>query len=870
MSGEVPSAAPASRRRALRGLVSLTLVMACGRIGYDEGAASDGGGRADGAAVGLTDAAPPLGVTSDGGATPDRLPGDSGAPGTDATADLTGSPEAGSALALDRAPELGARDVRVDAPRGDSAESDQVRLTDAALPGSAGDAGPDGAADAPADLPPALPPDGGGAVGDVVPDGPDDARPVFGGDAGIDAPDDAPFGLDATLSGGPDAIPDALADAALSCVTSVTCAAGSFCLAGLCRTATVSTLAGPAAGGSGEADGVLATARLAGPRGITLSSSGRIYFTDSNERVRDVNGGSVSTLAGRGWTGFLDGAAGNALFHTVTGIAVDSNGVVFVADRGNHRIRRIGGGSVSTFAGGGPGYVDGAATEARFMGPVGIAVDAANGFIVSDVGNGNLRRVLADGSTSTLVSGGAAPLDGPFTTARTMNPYGVDFDEQGRVVFTELLRQLVRRADPAAMTLTTLAGSDTAEGSADGQGAAARFRYASGVAVGTDKNIYVADRRNHLIRRVTPTGAVTTFAGSFSGSQDGPRASATFNLPAELAFDSAGTNLYVADEGNHRIRRISLQDNQVTTVVGAGVSGQADGPAAAATFSGPLGLDRTASGRIYIGESRSHLVRILDRATSTISRAAGSGEPGLVNGVPAAARFNEVWGVRVAAEGELILVDKENGCLRSVKAGAVTTLAATPPYSLNDPYDVLVLPDGRLVVAEQEAHKLHIIDATRTTMTLLAGGPRGNADGTGAAARFFDPSGLALDRDGSILVADHSNHLIRRVTLAGVVTTIAGSTVGSADGSALTARFDQPRGLVVGPGGEVYITERGTIRLLENGYVSTVAGDDYLGSADGPGPTARFFQPSGIVLDSDGSLIIADTGNHALRRVTIR
>jgi DNA-binding beta-propeller fold protein YncE len=155
-------------------------------------------------------------------------------------------------------------------------------------------------------------------------------------------------------------------------------------------------------------------------------------------------------------------------------------------------------------------------------------------------------------------------------------------------------------------------------------------------------------------------------------------------------------------------------------------------------------------------------------------------------------------------------------------------------------------------------------------MTLLAGGARGNADGTGAAARFFDPSGLALDRDGSILVADQSNHLIRRVTLAGVVTTIAGSTVGSADGSALAARFDQPRGLVVGPGGEVYITERGTIRLLENGNVSTIAGDDYLGSADGPGPTARFFRPAGIVLDSDGSLIIADSGNHALRRVTIR
>jgi len=268
----------------------------------------------------------------------------------------------------------------------------------------------------------------------------------------------------------------------------------------------------------------------------------------------------VSTLAGSGMVGSTDGTGTAASFYAPTGVAVDAAGNVYVSD-GNNLIRKITpSGVVTTFAGSGKaGSQNGTGIAASFNGATGVAVDAAGNVYVSD-GNNLIRKITPSGVVTTLAGGGLRlgyVTNGTGTAATFNYPYSLAADAGGNVYVSDQGYYLIRKITPSGV-VTTLAGSG-GQGDANGTGTAASFDDPTGVAVDAAGNVYVADDENNLIRKITPSGVVSTFAGSGkAGSENGTGISASFNAPNGVAVDAAG-NVYVVDAGNNLIRKIALQ-----------------------------------------------------------------------------------------------------------------------------------------------------------------------------------------------------------------------------------------------------------------------------------------------------------------------
>ena len=320
---------------------------------------------------------------------------------------------------------------------------------------------------------------------------------------------------------------------------------------------TVITLAG--SGTAGPADGAGTAAQFNKPDGVAVDSSGVVYVADeNNHRIRKITpAGVVSTLAGSGTAGNTNGTGTAAQFSYPRGVAVDASGTVYVADMGNQRIRKItAAGVVTTLAGSSSGYVDATGTSARFNTPQGVGVDSSGNVYVADSINRRIRKITAAGVVTTLAGSGAAGFaDGTGTAAQFNTPWGLGVDSSGVVYVADTINNRIRKIT-AAGVVTTLAGSGAA-GPADGTGTAAQFNNPSGVAVDSSGNVYVADWSNHNIRKITPSGAVTTLAGSgVSGFADEPGTAAKFSSPWSVAVDSSGS-IYVADSVNNRIRKIT-------------------------------------------------------------------------------------------------------------------------------------------------------------------------------------------------------------------------------------------------------------------------------------------------------------------------
>jgi len=596
---------------------------------------------------------------------------------------------------------------------------------------------------------------------------------------------------------------------------------------------------------------------------------------------------SGATLAGAaGGPGFFDGPGGASAalvrFDGPSAVAVIGTDV-FVADAENHVIRRIdAAGNVSTAAGvfGAAGSADGTAAAARFRNPQGLAADGAV-LYVCDTGNHTIRKLVTAGGVVTAVTTLAGSPGSPGASDNAAGPGGVRFFSPRGIVFAPALGALfvadtgnhrIRRVSPAGATIT-FAGSG-APGAADGSGAAASFRSPSAIAaIGSD--LFVADTGNHTIRKIAPgvLGDVTTLAGSpgTPGAADGTGSQARFREPQGIATD--GVDLFVADTGNHTLRRVTPAGAATTLAGSAGLSGHADGTGEAARFDGPRGL--AASGFfLYVADAGNHVVRRADLSGSVATLAGNPPRRGLADGTGSAARFDAPAGL--AAVGDNIFVaDAGNGRIRKVTpAGAVTVFAGGGGEFASPAGVVAVGTD--LFVTDAQRHTVSRVSAAGT-VTLLAGqdGVPGAADGVGAAARFNAPRGIAA-ADGVLYVADTGNHTIRKVTLSGEVTTVAGTAgqPGAADASAGTsARFDGPRGVAV-LGSFLYVADTGnhTIRrvtLSSASYpVTTFAGAaGQPGFAEGTGAAARFFSPEAIAA-VESALYVADRGNHAIRRLS--
>lgn len=455
------------------------------------------------------------------------------------------------------------------------------------------------------------------------------------------------------------------------------------------------------------------------------------------------------------------------------------------------------------------------------------------------------------------------------------------------IVFAAVLTGLRARAAELGYNFSRLAGPPQGAGAVDGPSADARFLGPTGVAVDATGNFYVSDGGNNTVRRITPGGEVTTFAGSAaeSGSQDGHRTVARFKFPGGIAVDAAG-NIYLADRGNFTIRKIST-DGQVTTLAGmAGQSGSDDGEGAAARFQDPTGVAISRSGNLFVTDSRDYTVRKVTPTGSVTTFAGMPGQSVHADGTGNSARFRTPRGIVVDADDNIFVADYGSNTIRKITPTAVvTTFVGSPGVEGNadgtstqarfsGPMGLSVGPSGSLLVVDFLNHTIRKITSAGVVSTLAGSiGQAGWEDGVGAAARFSAPQGVTMDTAGNAYVGDSGNNAIRKITPMAVVTTLAGlgTRFGSSDGAAGDATFRAPRGVAIDRAGNVYVgdSSNGTVRKISPaGVVTTIAGmPGESGSADGIGPAARFGYINAIAVHTDGSLYVADGGNCTIRKI---
>jgi hypothetical protein len=670
---------------------------------------------------------------------------------------------------------------------------------------------------------------------------------------------------------------------------------------------TLTTLAG---GGGFSAEGKGSAIRLSEPFGVAVDAANNVFVADTwNHAIRKVTpSGEITTLAGLpGSVGSADGPGNVARFNNPNRVAVDNSGNVYVADTLNHTVRKVTPeGVVTTLAGlaGIPGSANGTNSAARFRELYGVAVDGAGNVYVADSGNDSIRKVAPVGTnwvvTTIVGRAGGIPgsADGTNGAARFNFPTAVAVDKTGKLYVADTDNHTIRQVISAGTNwvVTTIAGQAGGPGGADGTSDVARFRAPFGIAVDGEGNVYVGEGANSVIRRLTRTGGswvVTTPIGltNAPGTLDGTNSAARINSPVGLAADQAG-NLYVAEEKNDLIRKVTLvgTDWVVTTVAGLGGKfGSADSIGIAARFAGPSGVTVDAAGNVYVADQVNNTIRKVT-ANGVVSTLAGlSGYAGSTNGRNSDARFNYPSGVTVDGEGNLYVIDTFNDGVRRITPietnWVVTTLAGGSEGS-NDgvgaaaqftvPKGVAVDRAGNIYVADTIASTIRKVTPGGSVSTLAGQAYiQGSTDGTGAAARFNCPGGLAVDNATNVYVADTWNHTIRKISSAKVVTTIAGlaGISGSADGTGTEARFHSPSGLAVDSAGNIYVadTYNNTIRKLApsgtSWLVTTLGGlAGSVGTADGTGSAARFGNPNSVAVDIAGNLYVADFYFNTIRK----
>ncbi|RYZ77362.1 MAG: hypothetical protein EOP05_02055 [Proteobacteria bacterium] len=622
------------------------------------------------------------------------------------------------------------------------------------------------------------------------------------------------------------------------------------------RTTNIQFLAGKVSS-AGALDAAGSAARFRGPMGIAKGPSGELYVADQdNHTIRKITaGGVVSTLAGSARAvGSTDGIGAAARFNMPSSVAVDGTGNVFVADSNNFVIRKITpAGVVATFAGtaGEIGSDDGIGSAARFFIPIALAFNSAGELFVADSGNHNIRKITASGVVTTLAGGsGLGSTDGEGLVAQFANPRGIMVALSGDIYVSDTSNKTIRKITAAGM-VSTFAGTAQSDGTADGLGAAARFTYPTGIATDSSGNIFVSDSNpiglNHTIRKITPGGAVSTFAGTAgtSGTTNATGAAARFSGPSGLVVGSAN-QLFVADYNNDVIRVIT-PTAAVTNFAGSSYEpGAANGNGSAAGFNSPLALTLDASGTVFVADTYNHTIRKITSSGVVTTIAGVAGSVGNTNGAGTAAKFRSPSGIAVDSAGNLFVADTANHAIRKITPlGVVSTFAGVAgtgsgSYGSADgspttarfysPRGLTIDAAGNLYVADLGNYAVRKITAAGVVSTLAgkAGNP-GTADGTGANARFQELNSIARDSSGNIFVSDIAENTVRKITPSGEVTTFAGTagSTGTADGTGVNARFNKPRGVAVDSGDNLYVVDSSnyTVRkITPAGIVTTIAG----------------------------------------------
>lgn len=600
-------------------------------------------------------------------------------------------------------------------------------------------------------------------------------------------------------------------------------------------------------GGSGNVDGPGMVARFNSVAMIKVDSSGNLIIADRfNHTIRKMDkSGNTTTIAGAsGVSGTADGTGTAARFNNPVGLAIDSGGNIFIADFNNYTIRKMTpAGVVTTFAGtaGSAATTDGTGAAARFSGPYGLAIDSSDNLFVTDINSSVIRKITPAGVVTTLA--GTANIDsyadGTGAAAKFYSPAGIAIDSGGNLYVTDRINQLVRKITSAGV-VTTLAGTALASGSADGNGSAARFLAPHGIVVNGAGNILVADTNNHTLRSITPAGDVTTIAGiaGTKGDGDGPMATTALSGPGDIAIDSVTGVMYVT-HGGYVIRKIAA--GVVTTLAGRNfISGSSDGVGQIGKFFNPVGIAISKTGTVYVADTMNSLIRVISPRGVVSTLAGSAGLQGNTNGTGSAARFNLPSAIALDSVGNIFVADRGGHSIRKVTPTGIVTLFAG------------------------------------------IAGSAGSTDGAFGVAKLNTPTGLAIDSHDNLFTVDRHSHTIRKITPAGDVTTLAGTaaSTGSADGTGAAARFNFPvggipvqgTGLTIDKNDNLYVadTNNFTIRkITPAGVVTTIAGTvGATGIADGVGAAARFTLPVSVAADPMGNVFVLDRTTRTVRKVT--
>ncbi|MFN2642029.1 MAG: hypothetical protein ABR548_09095 [Actinomycetota bacterium] len=590
--------------------------------------------------------------------------------------------------------------------------------------------------------------------------------------------------------------------------------------------------------GGGTDEGVpAASANLLSPGGIALTSAGSIVIADTgNDRIRSLGtAGTVTTLGPR--------------LSAPADVALDGAGNALVTDTDDNMIKKIdAAGHATTIAGSGEagfGGDGGPAVDAKLNHPSGIAVDATGNIFIGDTTNNRIRKIDSAGVISTIAGTGEAGAIGdgaPATAAQLSGPRGLTIDASGLYI-TDTGNSSIRKIDStgninfvsggvAACLAWSGSSGDTITALTTG------FCSPADVAVDSTANIFVSDTGNNRIRKIDSGGTTTTVAGlgtaDFGG--DGlPAQLAQLQAPAGIAVNAIG-DLFVADAGNARIRKIDASGS-ITTIAGGGAPGGDGGPATNALLPKPAAVAIDGTGTVYIADAQANSVRKID-ATGVIATIAGDGR-----------------------------------CTYAGDGGQASAASLCKPQGL------VLDGAGTLYIADTGNHRVRKIDATGVISTLAGHGccplianplPIGD-DGPALAATLLAPTGLAVDTTG-VYIADTQDNRIRKVDPSGMITTIAGTGANESSGdggSPLSAAVAAPRGLALGAAGTLYIAEAHRIRKIATDVISTIAGDGSCGFAgDGDtAVTAKLCAPTGVATDATGNVFVADSGNYRLRLI---
>ncbi len=655
-----------------------------------------------------------------------------------------------------------------------------------------------------------------------------------------------------------------------------------------------------------DANGKPATAAPIGQAfGVAAGSGGNVFVASpTHNLILQISpGGEIRTLAGNGVKGFSgEGALGvTAALNFPTGVAVAPDGTLYIADFENHRVRRIrADGTIETVAGdinaveigdGGP------ALFASLYVPTALAFDTQGRLYIADNGNHRIRRVDRDGTIRTIAGTGEAGYTGDggdAVLARIGSPQGIAVDGEGNVYFTDEQTHTLRRVTPAGR-ISTVAGNGAAGFGGDGGPAAgARLNGPRGVAIANTGTIYIADTANHRLRRIDSNGVIRTFAGTgvaAFGGDGGAAVNASLNEVSGVAVGAAGV-VYIADLANARVRRIAA-DGTIATIAGNGLSRfSGDGGAAvAAVLDSPQGVGVASDGAILIADSVNHRIRRI-APDGTIRTIAGTGAGGYSgdNGPAVDASLNLPQGTIVQdRNGVLYFCDRKNNRVRAIgRDGTIRTVAGNgragfggdggpaTQAMLDFPADVEVDAAGNLYIADRFNHRIRRVTPDGVIQTVAGMGTAGFSGDGGVAreAQLRQPTGVTVDAQGNLIICDFGNARVRRVGANNVISTIAGNGAEefNGDGEATAAAINGPYKAIFDQQGRLLIADvfGARIRRVDStGYLETIGGNgEAKYSGDGAAPLEASLQlPVGLALGAGGELLIADAGNNRIRAI---